>query len=514
MNPSDSHGQTARLPEQGTTSLADHDAETAAGWTARFRRLLRAQLSWMTSAVVHLALLLILTFVSLPEQLKLRPQVIEIHDAEELEEFWDYVAPPLPDLPPADRELDSATAVVELAALAGPVEDEPVGYIPDADPGIPEVEPEFGQERFFGPGDLGGRIGGDGPPGNDLTDRLRRREPYEHTPHDLAVAAALRWLAAHQMPDGSWNFDHTRNTCQGRCGNAGSLVEAPRAATALALLAFLGAGQTHTEGDYQPTVKRGLSFLIRSMRLRGGAGSLEEPGGSMYSHGLGSFALCEAYGMTHDKGLLQPAQLALNHIAYAQDPVGGGWRYQPKQPGDTSLAGWQFMALKSGHMAYLAVDPKTVTGTVKFLDSVQVDSGARYGYTGPGQGAATTSIGLLCRMYAGWKHDHPALERGARWLAEQGPSPTDMYYNYYATQVLHHYSDELFAAWDKKLQPQLLETQCRQGHQEGSWYLADPHGGSKGGRLYSTALAAMILEVYYRNQPIYRHDVVEDDFQL
>ena len=63
--------------------------------------------------------------------------------------------------------------------------------------------------------------------------------------------------------------------------------------------------------------------------------------------------------MTNDQSLLQPAQYALNHIVYAQDPVGGGWRYSAKQPGDTSAVGWQLMALKSGHMGYLQVPPQT-----------------------------------------------------------------------------------------------------------------------------------------------------------
>jgi hypothetical protein len=212
--------------------------------------------------------------------------------------------------------------------------------------------------------------------------------------------------------------------------------------------------------------------------------------------------------------LLHPAQLALNHITYAQDPVGGGWRYRVRQPGDTSVVGWQFMALKSGHMAYLKVDPQTIRGAVKFLDSVQTNSGANYGYTGPGGGGATTAIGLLCRMYAGWDQDHPALERGAQWLSDRGPSQTDMYYNYYATQVLHHYGGELWEAWDEKMKGHLLKTQSQTGHQAGSWYFADPHGGSKGGRLYGTTMAAMTLEVYYRYSALYKSVAVEEDFQL
>jgi hypothetical protein len=116
-------------------------------------------------------------------------------------------------------------------------------------------------------------------------------------------------------------------------------------------------------------------------------------------------------------------------------PVGGGWRYSPRQAGDTSVVGWQLMALKSGHMAYLIVPKETIQGSIKFLDSVQAESGAKYGYTGPGGGNATTAVGLLCRMYLGWKMDHPAIRAG-RSARRDGAIKGNMYFNYYATQVM------------------------------------------------------------------------------
>ena len=110
--------------------------------------------------------------------------------------------------------------------------------------------------------------------------------------------------------------------------------------------------------------------------------------------------------------------------------------YRPKEPGDTSVVGWQLMALKSVHMAYLKVPPSCVAGTSKFLDSVQTEYGAKYGYATPGAKHTTTAVGLLCRMYLGWKKDNEALAAGAKYLSDIGPKPTDMYYNYYATQVM------------------------------------------------------------------------------
>jgi hypothetical protein len=180
------------------------------------------------------------------------------------------------------------------------------------------------------------------------------------------------------------------------------------------------------------------------------------------------------------------------------------------------------MALKSGHMAYLVVPPATIQGSIKFLDSVQAESGAKYGYTGPGGGNATTAVGLLCRMYLGWKSDHPAIQSGAEFLAKTGPSEGNMYFNYYATQVMRQYggdevgpAHELWEKWNNEMRDSLVNTQDKNGHQEGSWMMrkAD-HGASSGGRLYCTSMATMILEVYYRHMPIYGKQATSEEFPL
>jgi hypothetical protein len=332
---------------------------------------------------------------------------------------------------------------------------------------------------------------------------------------EAAVAAALEWFANHQSADGGWNFDHREGgSCAGKCSEPGKLNACRTGATAMALLPFLGAGQTHVDGKYKATVKRGLYFLTSQMKVNGNMGDLAQGGGSMYSHGLSSIVLCEAYAMTHDKALMAPAQMSLNHIVYAQDPVGGGWRYQPRQAGDTSAVGWQLMALKSGHLAYLQVPPRTIQGAVKFLDSVQIESGAKYGYTGPGAGQATTAVGLLCRMYLGWKKDHPGIERGVEYISKTGPSKSNMYYNYYATQVMRHYEGEKWDQWNKVMRDFLVESQEKNGHAKGSWHFKGDHGAESGGRIYVTSMATMVLEVYYRHMPIYGKAAAQDEFPL
>ena len=105
----------------------------------------------------------------------------------------------------------------------------------------------------------------------------------------------------------------------------------------------------------------------------------------MYQHGLASIALCECFGMTGDLRVRRAAQLALDFIADAQDPAGGGWRYQPRTPGDTSVTGWQVMALKSGQMAGLKVSTIVLEKARKFLESVSSNEsgsggGGLFGY--------------------------------------------------------------------------------------------------------------------------------------
>ncbi len=326
-----------------------------------------------------------------------------------------------------------------------------------------------------------------------------------------AVALALKWIVAHQAKDGGWNFDHRQGTtCGKRCGNSGNARSARNGATAMALLPLLGAGNTHKSGRYQENVDRGLRFL--ALRQDAKTGSFHEPQGDMYSHGLAAIAMCEAYAMTKDRKLHQHAQGSLKFIVTAQDPVGGGWRYAPRQAGDTSVVGWQMMALKSGLMGYLDVPPNTIKLAERFLDHVQDGDGSRYGSSNSGGEPATTSIGLLCRMYMGWRREHPALVRGVEYLGKTGPSDRNMYYNYYATQVVHHYGGETWKQWNAKMRDSLVKSQEKTGHASGSWHMRDRFVG-QGGRLYCTAMAAMILEVYYRHLPIYRQESIEERFR-
>lgn len=324
---------------------------------------------------------------------------------------------------------------------------------------------------------------------------------------EAAVADGLRWLARHQKRDGSWSFEHGPDDP--------GVISNPTGATGLALLAFLGGGHTHLEGDYQLEVARGIKYLQSQMKVTPAGGDLRSDGDpqGMYAHGICTIALCEAYVLSKDKDLRQPAQLAIDFIVSSQDPKGGGWRYFPKQRGDTSVVGWQIMALKSAKLARLKVPQKTITKSTSFLNSVQSERGSKYGYQSPGKGIGTTSVGLLCRMYLGWTPKQVALIKGVEFLGATGPQPQNIYFDYYATQVMHHWGGDPWKKWNDVMREYLVSTQEKQGDAAGSWKpVSTSHDEATGGRLYRTCMSIMTLEVYYRHLPLYQRETMNVDF--
>ncbi|MFM8953663.1 MAG: prenyltransferase/squalene oxidase repeat-containing protein [Planctomycetaceae bacterium] len=500
-------GKPAARPE------AAHQEQAERRGGGAFNQVIACGISMLVHIVALLSMALIVT--ATPE--KEKPREIVSSAAEPAEEFED-LAEQEPEQPQSDAPQSNDMVVPTTDVSVVP--DVQVVSTADAIEAAPlAVElTDFGSETApatdlasslgaIGGKGTGGGFGARGNPGQAAAKGGGGGDTEQ------AVDAALKWIANHQRPDGSWHFDLKQcPSCQGQCSHGGTYPD-PSGATAMALLPFLGRGYTHREGPYKAQIEQGIAYLAQ--RALANQGKVYGPGShSMYVQGLAGIALSECYAMTQDQRLQAPTQLALNHIMDAQDPRGGGWRYQPKDAGDTSAVGWQIMALKSGNMAYLQINPLTIKKASEFLDSVQTGDGAFYGYAGPGNLPACTAVGLLCRMYLGWKKDHPGLQKGVEHLAKLGPS-SDLYFNYYATQIMHHFEGDMWIAWNNKMKGMLLKAQARQGHETGSFYegLSEGHGGHIGGRLYCTALSAMILEVYYRHLPIYKTESVDEEFK-
>jgi hypothetical protein len=233
----------------------------------------------------------------------------------------------------------------------------------------------------------------------------------------------------------------------------------------------------------------------------------------MYSHGIAAIALCEAYGMTEDPKLKSPAQKALGFIIAAQNPSDGGWRYKPGDAGDTSVVGWQMMALKSGEMAGLVIPPRTIELLGKWLRKVEANQpvGGLFGYTDRGARPSMTAEGLLCLQFMGVDRNDPRMRAGADYLMKHLPNRNQAltsYYWYYATQVMYHMQGKYWLAWNEPLRKTLVATQQTSGQLAGTWNPAD-NWETQGGRIYATAMKLLVLEVYYRHLPLY--DQLDDE---
>ncbi|MFO0922029.1 MAG: hypothetical protein U0905_06005 [Pirellulales bacterium] len=396
-----------------------------------------------------------------------------------------------------------------------------------ADVGVSDI-----QIQRFRRKDLGGpTLSGEGVPipAPAFQRRLdRNRDPGESDSSgaigpeaERTIERGLAFLAAHQRSDGSWRLEDFDTPVQ---------IRSNTAATALAILAFQGAGYTHQQDKYAGTVARGLQYLIRSQRENGDLyvrmDNVSDMNAWLYSHSIASLALCESYGMTQDPQLQKPAQRAVDFMIASQDKSGGGWRYTPGLGSDTSVTGWFMMALKSAQLAGLEVDPTVFQGIQRWLDNSQASRQEkhlyRYNYKAPDTDTQRhgrevtpimTSIGLLMRLYLGWQREDGAMQEGAQYLLQfppaEGDAQTplrDTYYWYYATQVMFHMGGDTWKEWNSRLRPILIESQVESGEYAGSW---EPLGdipdawGSFGGRLYVTTLNLLSLEVYYRHLPLY-----------
>ncbi len=343
-----------------------------------------------------------------------------------------------------------------------------------------------------------------------------------------AIEHGLEFFARSQHPDGHWSLHDPppgipRDPSWGR-----EELHADTAATGLALLAYMAAGYTHQDEKYRDTVRRGLGWLVKHQAEDGNLSYRGSDATRFYSHGIASMALCEAYGMTQDRDLRGPAQKAVDFIVRSQDPVRGGWRYVAREGSDTSVSGWQLMAMRSAQMAGLSVPDETMRKIGHWLDLAQV-SGGRYVYNpwnldteeerkGRAASPTMTAQAMIMRMYLGQDKDQGVFRNGADYIKENLPDPADhagtapgdfrpdCYYWYYATQAMYHMQGDYWKAWDARVTPLLRAGQVERGPLKGSWSPADPpdQWGDVAGRHYVTAMRVLTLEFRYWHLPLFR----------
>ncbi len=334
---------------------------------------------------------------------------------------------------------------------------------------------------------------------------------------EAAVVGALNWLVAAQSRDGRWNanqFGSGQEQMVLGQDRGGAGRNADTGISALALLAFLGAGHSHIQGEYRDTVRRGVDFLLRSQAADGSLFGDSTLYAQMYCHSMATFALAECQALSGD-GRLEPAVMrAVNFSLAAQNTGTGGWRYRPGDSGDTSQMGWQIMSLASAKRAGIMIPDPTWNRVDRFLRSVRRGNFGGLASYRPDSPASTsmTAESLYCHIVmeemSGLNFAEPASNEATNQLLTSLPSAehVNLYYWYYATLALHHRQQTNDAAsaawhtWNDALTAALLDMQVPDGSEAGSWNASCQWGGY-GGRVYTTAMAAMCLEVYYRYAP-------------
>ena len=503
---------SAPPPRREQLPVKDHDheyAQQAAAWEQESGEIVETAKenapAWLASSVLHVTIMLVLALWAFSDP---APATFDLELMSELpgEQLIEDIVP-----------LDMSNATDEEQALSLSTLDEvedPLSAPPepddllDAESLAPDISaPDIGN-LLDGrqPGRKAAALAGYGP-----TDGSEN-----------AVSLGLAWLARQQQSDGSWSL-------VGPYPDGGQHFENRIAATAMAMLAFQGAGHTHKDNTrYGRALKKAVNFLLKEQDRNGDFWNPESESQShLYTHGQATIAICELYAMTRDSRLRAPAQLAVDYCVEAQDPVYGGWRYNPgrAEDSDVSVTGWIVMGLQSARIGGLDVPPETLYAVEKFLDraatkprgvssSTRFLLGSRYSYR-PGEQVplpAMTAEGLLCRQYLGWDRDDERMVEGLAFVTEPENQPSwfedrNVYFWYYATQALHNVGGERWKAWNEVMRDLLVDHQAKTGDNKGSWHPFKPdrdEWAAAGGRLYVTCLSLYILEVYYRHLPIYQ----------
>ena len=317
-----------------------------------------------------------------------------------------------------------------------------------------------------------------------------------------ATDKALDWLESKQIKQGenagAWNSNQAFN--------------------ALSMLAFMSSGHTPGRGKYGDVIEdgvvrpgvltRGKKYMLSKAQPTGYISS-----GAMYEHGLATLCLAEMYGMDPDPDLEEKLRKAVDLIVKVQSPA-GGWRYTPAPTDqDLSVTVMQVVALRAANNAGIRVPQETFDNAVKYVQSSAQrgpdgNLAGGFGYQGPGQSPQTSAGGVLCLQLLG-RYDDPTIAPTLQLLSKVpvewgGQNPQYFYYfHYYAIQAFYQAGGKEWNDWHPRIRELLLNHQ----NTDGSWDV--PAGSAEvqytnGDKVYSTAMATLILDIYRHYLPAYQ----------
>jgi hypothetical protein len=317
------------------------------------------------------------------------------------------------------------------------------------------------------------------------------------------VPRRREWLSAHQSSDGGWSGHGFRSHCEGgRCDGEGTW-DSEVGSTGLALLAFLGFGETHRTPRYGNVVERGSARL---MEIQDGDGcfGVRYPERFVADHAMATLAMAELYGLAQSPRFLPSAKQAVAFLL-SQRGTDGGWRAGDRLcDSDAVTTAWAVMALRSARAAGIEVEDEVQRGVVVFLDGLtDPDTGwARLHRSDPEPSDRATAAVVLARIHCGAAREDEAIlkveERLSRALWEP-ESPVDPEYWYLGTRACFQMGGDAWKRWNESMKKVIIDSQVfeKESCRWGSW---DPVPGPSAemGRVATTALGVLCLQVYYR----------------
>jgi len=337
-----------------------------------------------------------------------------------------------------------------------------------------------------------------------------------------AMEKALAWLAAHQYADGSWRYMglvHApkpgekavpkADVADDAAGKAAALSLHNRnanAITAISVLAFLGAGYSETSGKFRKNVSQAIKFLNRSVKAK-----IKKP---LFERGYGSALVLMALAEASIFGSSPTTKANADAIAKMfMDMYEGerGWGYSG--PGDDfSVSGWIALGLKSAKQAGLpSMNDKVTKGFYKTYGKwvtkmTNPETGLGSYREGKNGSSSMSYVGMFQKQFLGFPKQDPFLLKASEVAIKHIPQlflekgSLSEYQIYYGTLAAFQQQGELWKKWNLAMKKTLV-TRQQPGDPEklgGSWDPSDKHVGEHGGRVMSTAIYCLCLEVYFR----------------
>jgi hypothetical protein len=486
--------------------------------TEWLREQLRRAPSFAISTAIVAGLLLVTNWIQWSEA-RTRPDQITVEvdiadDDRDRDDDWQIerdppirkpfepVKPPKLEVEPKATDVAQEVEVPPIVEIDRPTE--PVLVEPLQAPGFGDFPPDRSVTKIgTGPGRPTGGTNSIDFIRGEPSKRKARRDGMP--PRTLgAIHWGLKWLQkAQNSKTGGWEC---RKWGGSRSSNVG--------VSGLATLSFLGNGCSDRHKTFGRTVRQGVEYLIAQQRTEGRErGSFGE---RMYAQAICTMALTEASQMLVNKRLAArarvAAQMGIDYILERQ-PLHGGFTYNG--PGnDTSVTGWQIMAIKAAKAAKLDLQTGTMGKVQNFLDRcLSSDFGSPYRFNPAGRTSGgtprMTAVSLASRLFMGHRPTAKDCKGQAKWLASKGhlniaKQGGDYYFIYYASLAMFQMGGKYWDDWNNMFNIALRKRQEKSGTEKGSWPIDGSAYGRHGGRVYTTSMACLSLEVYFRFLRMYR----------